>query len=223
MPSFTGLELNGFGYRSRRTAFRGALPPNMDILRLRAIAAGYHHNNIFRPIRNRNHAVAGQLQVRPALHPLVESFFRHFTHAMTRPLPNKLLHVGFAKTVAGDNLRMLRANHHDRFRSRRSIHAAGEIGEYAFALRTVEIRRAHGAIGADSRHRTGVGGKPALDVKRFPRARFFVFRNAKTVFSRPAERRLTGGSGIGTADVTLDEANATADGGVGTPTFAENV
>src|SRR5438132_6219952 len=117
---------------------------------------------------------------------------------MTRPLPNKLLHVRLAKTITGDNLRMLRADHHHRLWSRRSVHAAGKIDKYAFALRAIQIRRAHGAIGADSRHCTRVGGKPALDVKRLPRARFFVFRNAETVFARPAERRLTGGSGIGT-------------------------
>src|SRR4029453_15782990 len=98
----------------------------------------------FRRIRNRNHAIAGQLPVRPALHPLVESLFRHLTHEMTPPLPTKLLHVRLAKTIAGDDLRMLRADDHDRFRSRRAIHAASEIGEYVFALRAVEIRRANG-------------------------------------------------------------------------------
>src|SRR5215510_15662375 len=142
---------------------------------------------------------------------------------MTRPLPKKLLNVGLVKTIAGDDLRMFRANHHDRFRSRRSIHSAGEIGEYPFGLCAIEIRGANAAIRADGSHRTCVRSKPALDMKRFPRARFFVFRNAETVFSRPAKGRLTSGAWIRTADVPLNQPNATADGSVGAPAFAENI
>src|SRR5262245_56292537 len=112
------LVFDQFGHRPCRTALRRALSQDVDVLRLRTVAAGHQHENILRLIGYRNHALSGQLQVRPALYPLVESFFRHFTHAMTRALPEKLLNVGLAKTIASDDLRMLGANHHDRFRSR---------------------------------------------------------------------------------------------------------
>src|SRR5262245_33137016 len=142
---------------------------------------------------------------------------------MTRPLPNELFHVLLAEAVPGDNLRMLRADDHDRFRSRRSVHPVGKVGEDSFAFGAIEIRGAYGAIRAYRRYRACVGAESAPDVERLPGARFFVFRDAETIFSRPAKCGLARGAGIGTADVSLNEANATADGSVSPPTLAENV
>src|SRR5262245_39369382 len=217
------LVFDQFGDRPRRTAFGPALSPDVDILRLRTVAASHDDEDVLRLIRNRDHAIAGQLQVRPALYPLVESLFRHFTHAITRPLPDKLFYILLAEAVHGDNHRMLGPDQPHCFRSRRSVHPASEIGEYAFARGAVEIRCANGAIRANRRHCALVGAEFALDVKRLPRTRFFVFGDAQGVFTRPTQCRLTSGSGIRTSDVSLNKSNATADGCVGTPTFAENI
>src|SRR5262249_42192007 len=222
-PEAETLDLDRLGDRPRRTAFRSALSPDVDILRLRTVTAGHDDEDVLRLICDRDHAIAGQLQVRPALYPLVESLVRHFTHAMTRALPKKLLNIGLAKTIACDDLRVFRANHHDRFRPRRSIHPAREIREYPFAFCAVEIRRANATIRADGRHGTCVRSKPALDVKRLPRTRFFVFGDAQGVFTRPTQCCLTSGSAKRTSDISLNKSNATADGCVGTPTFAENI
>src|SRR5215831_3057962 len=131
----------------------------------------------------------------------VESLIRHVLHPIGGPLPDKLLNVLLAETVTGNNLCVLGANDHYRF----------------------GVRWAHTTIRADSRHRTRVGGESALDMKRLPRACFFVLCDTETVFAGPAEGRFARSTGIRAADIALNQANASADGRVSPPPFAERV
>src|SRR5215813_5335526 len=140
----------------------------------------------------------------------MEGLIRHVLHPIGCPLPDKLLNVLLTETVTGDNLCVLRANDHYRFGPRWAVHLLREINQHAFGLGAVQVRRAHATIRADSRHRTRAGSEAALDMKRLPRACFFVLCDTETVFAGPAEGRFARSTGIRAADIALNQANASA-------------
>lgn len=57
----SALTLNNLCDRSCRAAFRGALSPDVYILRLRAVAAGDDNENVFGLIGNGDYAVAREV------------------------------------------------------------------------------------------------------------------------------------------------------------------
>ena len=118
---------------------------------------------------------------------------------------------------------MLRADHHHRFRPRRSVHFLREIDQYAFSLRAVQIRRADRRIRADRGHRALIRFESAFDMKRLPWARLLVFADADGIFSRPAESRFACRAGIGAANIAFHELHEAADRRIRAPSFAQRI
>ena len=117
--------------------------------------------------------------------PLVESLFRHVTHAMTRPLPDKLLHVCLLKPspaiifACSGQITMI---------------ASGPEGPSIRRAKLVSMPSPLVLSRSDARTELSAliavtvlvsAAKPRSTCNGFPRARFFVFRNAETVFARP--------------------------------------